>query len=907
MRSGLICRTLAGVCLAAMTPSLAIAQDRAPSADGAASARQGDQVRQRIPLGDGWQFNLLGPIDEQGQVPQIDQKNWQPVEVPHTWNRVGYYLSDPETHINSVDNIDKTQGVGWYHVSFDAPELTGGERAFLEFDAVSRTAEVYLNGELLGSHRNPFGRFRLDATDLLRADGPNELYVKVDNTQPVEGNSTQDVLPMTGDFFVRGGIYRPVSIVVTEPVHFDMLDYGGPGVYAQTTELSDEQAVITLSARVANNDSQDRTLDIVATLLDDTGRAVGSFRHKAGVGAGTTEEIDGTMRVPSPRLWNGIADPYLHTLRFELRGGEGRVLDAIDQPFGIRQMKIDPERGFFLNGKPYRLVGAGMHQDTEKSDWAVSTEEVDESLRIMMDMGANSLRLSHYQHGSPVHDLADRYGIVLWDEIGLVTAWTNSRDQTQAPADIVENARLQLLDLVHQNFNHASVAVWGIANEVDFGPGRPDFLGRPPEVIADPMPLLNNLAQLSRELDPNRPVVLANCCEERGMKEVPVVAEAVDAVGANRYFGWYYSTPDQLGEHLDSLREKHPDIPLSVSEVGAGGAPNLHTDNPLGGPVDMGGRTQPEEFLTWYHEENWREMADREYLWGVWLWNAFDFGTTVRSEGDAQDINTKGLVTYDREIRKDAFYFYRANWSDLPTVHVQGRRYVDRAYPVADVRVNSNAPVTSLSVNGVDLGSRQDCDQNVCVWEDVRLATGTNAIVARGDFADGPVEDRITWQLDEEQRDVFRIDSGALIAAKADVQFGSDDFFVDGSAGTADQRGGRGRKAITRPIENTDKRDVVATFRHGDFSYRIPAAAGRYRVTLSFVEPDQEAGARVFDVTANGQTVLSSYDIRARAGDVLTAVSESFEVTADNGIITLDFSPTKGDALVSSVEIVPLK
>ncbi|MEL7782895.1 glycoside hydrolase family 2 TIM barrel-domain containing protein [Citromicrobium bathyomarinum] len=888
-----------------MAPSLAMAQLEATAARGAGPVDHDQQVRQSIRLGDGWQFNLAGPLDETGEAPQIDPKNWEPVAVPHTWNRVGYYLSNPEAHINSEQNTDKTQGVGWYHLSFDAPDLKGGDRAYLEFDAVSRTAEVYLNGTLLGGHRNPFGRFRLDATDLLRSDGPNELYVKVDNTQPALGNSTQDVLPMTGDFFVRGGIYRPVNLIVTEPVHFDMLDYGGPGVYAQTVDLTDASAQIDLSARIANTSDAEQSLKVSASLIDDSGNTVGSFDTTVAVPAGTTQELDGTMRVADPRLWNGTVDPYLHTLRFELRDAQGRVFDTIDQQFGIRQMEIDPERGFILNGNPYRLVGAGMHQDTEKSDWAVSPEEVDESLRIMLDMGANSLRLSHYQHGTPVHDLADRYGIVVWDEIGLVTAWTNSRDQTEAPADIVENARAQLRDLVHQNFNHASVAVWGIANEVDFGPGRPDFLGRPPEVIADPMPLLYNLAELSRELDPNRPVVLANCCEERGMQDVPVVAEAVDAVGANRYYGWYYGKPEQLGEHLDTLREKHPDIPLSVSEVGAGGAPNLHTDNPLGGPVDMGGRTQPEEFLTWYHEENWRQMADRDYLWGIWLWNAFDFGTTVRSEGDAQDINTKGLVTYDREIRKDAFYFYRANWSDQPTVHVQGRRYVDRAYPVTDVRVNSNAPVTTLNVNGVDVGSRRDCDQNVCVWEDVRLATGTNAIVARGDFTSGAVEDRITWQLDEEQRDAFRIDSGALIAAKADLQFGSDDFFVDGTAGTADQRGGRGRKAIVRPIANTDMRDVAATFRQGDFSYRIPAAQGRYRVKLTFVEPDQDIGARVFDVAANGRSVLSSYDIHARAGGVLTAVSESFDVTSENGSIILQFSPTKGQALVSAIEIVP--
>ncbi|WP_232469114.1 glycoside hydrolase family 2 TIM barrel-domain containing protein [Croceicoccus marinus] len=897
---------LAGASAAALAvSSLASAQTGNAMAGPESGAQDASSQRQTIALTEGWQFNLIGPYDDQGNLAALQPDNWEAVSIPHTWNRVGYYRSDPETHVNTPDNVDKTQGVGYYYARFAAPQLVGGERLFLEFDAVSRTAELWLNDTRIGENRNPFGRFRIDVTDQIRSGQANDLYVKVDNTQPALGNSTADVLPMTGDFFVRGGIYRPARLVVTQPVHFDMLDHGGSGVYAATTSLSGDRATISVSGRISNSTDSAAPVTVVASLLDDAGRVVGSWQQDTSVPAGETAELEGEFDVASPHLWNGVADPYLHTLRFELQGSDGTVIDSIDQDFGIREMKLDPERGFLLNGRPYQLRGAGFHQDTEASDWAVSREEIDESLRILLDMGANSIRLSHYQHGSPVHELADRYGIVLWDEIGLVTAWTNARDQVDAPAGIVENARQQLRDLVHQNYNHASVAVWGIANEVDFGPGRPDFLGRPPEVIADPMPLLNNLAALSRELDPTRAVVIANCCEERGMEEVPIVANAVDAVGVNRYFGWYYGEPDQLGDHLDALRAKHPDKPLSVSEFGAGGSANMHTDNPLGGPVEKAGRTQPEEYQTWFHEENWRELAGRDYLWGIWPWNAFDFGTTVRAEGDAQDINTKGLVTYDREIRKDAFYFYRANWSDRPTVHIQGRRYVDRAYPVTDVRVNSNAPSTTLIVNGMALDTMDDCDLNVCVWSDVELAEGKNEIVARGRFAGETVEDAIEWRLDEGQADTFRIDSGTVLAAEAPVQFGSDDFFVGGTAGSTDQPGGWGRDPIPAEIADTDRRGVVASFRQGDFSYRIPAASGRYRVTLTFVEPDQPSGARLFDVAANGRTVLSSYDVAARAGGTLSAVSESFDVEVPGDMLELEFSPVAGEAIVSSVEVVP--
>lgn len=859
--------------------------------------------RLRIALADNWQFNLAGSDPEAIVRPR--DEDWKVVSVPHTWNRVGYYLSDPETHINSAGNIEKTQGVGWYYLSFTAPEGNGGKQAFLEFDAASRTAEVWLNGQRLGEHRNPFGRFRLDATDAIRFGQANTLYVKVDNTQPVEGVATADVLPLTGDFFVRGGLYRPVSLLITNPVHFDLLDHGGPGVYATTRSISGQSAVVDVSARIRNASGGAQPVTVTARLLDDTGREVASWQDQRAVTSGDVTVVSGSLAVREPRLWNGLADPYLYTLKFQLLSAQGDVLDTVEQAFGIRQMALDPERGFLLNGNPYPLRGVGMHQDNEASDWAVSSAQIAESIDILLDMGVNSIRLAHYQHGSPVHELADRHGIVLWDEIGLVTAWTNARDQTQAPESVRQNALLQLNELIHQNYNHASVAAWGIANEVDFGPGRPDFLGRPPAVVADPLPLLKDLASLAREEDASRPVVLAQCCENRGMKDVPLVAETVDAVGANLYYGWYYGKPADLGAHLDGLRAKRPEQPVSISEYGAGAAANIHSDDPLGGPIDMAGRIQPEEYLSWFHEESWRQLKDRPYLWGVWLWNGFDFGTTVRSEGDAQDINTKGLITYDRKIRKDAFYFYRANWSEEPTVHVTGRRYVDRAYPVADVRVYSNAASTSLIVDGTDMGARTDCPDRICVWQDVRLAAGENVLVAQGDFGGRIVEDRIEWRVDDAQARSFRIDSGAVVAAQADVQFGSDDFFVDGSAGSTDQAGGRGRKPVYAEIEDTKRREVVASFRRGDFHYRVPVGEGRYRVTLTFVEPDKGAGERVFNVLANDRTVLQSFDIHARAGATLRAVSETFEVDVEGEVLDLHFAPVTGEAIVSALEIVP--
>lgn len=878
----------------------ALAQDAAP-VDAVANVGP----RARTVLAEGWQFNFVGEAGPDAHDPKPE--NWQQVSVPHTWNRVGYYLSDPQTHVNSAQSVNKAQGVGWYYLSFTPSADGAGKRAFLEFEAASRTAEVWLNGVRLGEHRNPFGRFRLDATDAIRFGQANSLYVKVDNTQPRFGNSTADVLPMTGDFFVRGGLYRPVSLVLANQVHIDLLDSGGPGVYAATRSADAMRATIDLVARVKNDSSTTRDVTVDVQLLDNVGKAVASWHHAGQVAPGAPTEVKGALSVSNPRLWNGTADPYLHTLRTEVRGADGVLLDALDQRFGIRTMRLDPNEGFILNGRRVPLVGVGIHQDNEASDWAITQQDVADTVDILRDMGANTIRLAHYQHGQPIHDLADRYGLLLWDEIGLVTAWTNARDQLEAPDGIRRNARLQLEELIKQNYNHASVGVWGIANEVDFGPGRPDFLGRPPEVLADPLPLLKDLYGQAKAIDLLRPVVLAQCCDERGMRDVPPVADAVDAVGANRYFGWYYGQPHELGAHLDALRAKRPNQPLSISEIGAGGAPNIQSDNPLGGPIEAAGRTQPEAFFSWYHEESWKVLKHRRDLWGVWLWNGFDFGSTVRREGDAQDINTKGVVSYDRKIKKDAFYFYRANWSDKPTVHVTGRRYVDRAYPVTEVRVYSNAPQTVLRVNGREIGRMADCPDRVCVWSNVRLKPGANRIEAKGAFASGTVADRIDWTLDKAQAHSFRIDSGAIVAAKADKRFGSDNFFVGGAAGTADTPGGRGRQPVLVAIAGTDRRDVVASFRSGsDFSYRIPAANGRYRVTLSFVEPKEAMGARVFDVTANGRAVLNGFDIHAKVGAPLTAVREQFDADVTGGTLDLRFVARKGEAIVSAIEVEPL-
>lgn len=861
-------------------------------AHGAAKATD----RQALSLTEGWRFTQSDTLSG-AEAATFDDGAWSRVNVPHTWNRAGYYLTDGD-HIHKADTLNTIQGVGWYRLTFTPPADFKGRSAWLQFDAASRKASVWLNGVHLGDHSGGFSRFRLDATKALKPGAPNLLVVKVDGSRPAAGGATADILPLGGDFFVHGGLYRAVSLVATDKIHFDMLDLGGPGVYAQTTRVSGGAATVQVRARLRNDTARRARLSLTTQLIDAAGGVAAQTRSPVMLAAGATQQVEYDLNLAKAHLWQGVKDPYLYRLRTEIRDKQGQLVDSLEQAYGVRQIVIDPAKGLILNGEPLRLHGVGLHQDREGKGWAVSEADIAEDMALIREMGANTIRLTHYQHGQAIHDLADRYGLLLWDEIPFVSVMTLAPDQVEPTPGLVANARQQLQELIRQNYNHASVAVWSIANEVDLRGTPPSFMGAAKVVQRDPIPLLKALQALAKSEDPTRPTTQATCCE--GLQpNAPEVAAITDVSGANRYFGWYYTPSELLGPALDALHAKRPDKALSVSEYGAGGAISQHTDDPLGGPFDAFGRTQPEEYQAFVHEKNWAILESKPYLWATWLWNSFDFATGDRHEGDAESINTKGLVTYDRKVKKDAFFFYKANWSAEPSVHIAGRRYVDRAYPVTEIRVYSNAPSTALTVNGKSLGALTDCPQKVCVWKGVRLAIGENLVVARGAFSQGEAEDRLTWRLAADRKDHFAIDSGAILApAEAPVRHGSDAFFTGGAA-----------KAVTGKAPSASGAtpwSILRTYRDGDFSYHIPAAPGRYTVKLTFVEPTFEKGERLFDVMADDKLVLADFDVAGQATGERAAVIRSFSVEVTPAGLTLGFKGKTGKAMVSAIEVTPL-
>lgn len=864
-------------------------------------------VRVSAPLNAGWRFMQSQDL-ENVEAPGFDDASWGSVDVPHTWNRIGNEGTERSPLSNDV------QGIGWYRLHFKAPPARAGSRYFLQFDAVSTVADVWLNGRYLGKHAGAFARFRFDASTCIHAGADNVLVVKADNSRPRPGSSTQDVIPLSGDFFMFGGIYREVSLIVMNPVHVDMLDFGGPGVYARLLDVDagaglpaavpPGTANLQLSGRIANELKMPQRVVVAFTLRDATGATVASRSLKTTAAPGIFE-LQTQLHLDAPHLWSGTRDPYLYQVSMIIRSQSGAILDSVNQTLGLRSVKFDPERGLFLNGERMFLKGASMHQDRPVKGWAVSHAEQRQDFDMLQDLGANAVRLAHYQHDEYSYQLADERGILAWAEIPLVNKV--SFDGSPANAAFTANARQQLTELVRQNFNHPSIVVWSVGNEIDLTATQTKG---PSQAAA----LVKSLNELAKREDPSRATTLADCCEIGiapqagaaldGIKPREALVGITDIVGYNRYFGWYVGRVSDLGGMLDDAHVRHPALPMSVSEYGAGAALTQHSDDATGGLINPHGRPHPEEYQSWYHEQSWAILAPRQYLWGVFIWNLFDFASDYRKEGDLTDVNEKGLISYDRHTQKDAYYFYRANWSSKPTVHLTGRRYVDRAYAVTDVKAYSNAAQALLTLNGREIGPSQ-CTHGICVWPAVHLSQGGNEVAVTAQIGGVRMSDSVHWTLSHSDR-IVNIKAGDLsgYVAKDGQRFGSDMYFEEGTGQRVDAADGALSKFASVMAVDSGLYD---TYREGDFAYRVPLPKGRYRVRLEFEEPTASAaGIRIFDVEANGTTRLKDFDVFKAAGGKLRGVEREFEVRIEDGFLRLAFRPQRGSAVVSALSITPL-
>jgi len=685
---------------------------------------------QRIvtPFNEGWKFSLDATANE---IAPTD--SWSDVKLPHTWND-----HDAQNVVRQPD-MDRSASTylrtcGWYQNTLQIPEeWKGKKQVFVRFEAASIAATVYLNGRIVGEHKGAFTAFCIDLTDDLKYGQANDLRLEVDNRWRA------DVPPISGGFALFGGLYRPAQVIVTDQLCFSPMVLGGPGLMIDT----DNRGIIDLRYSVKYNKYSYAKMDVrvpeveatVRTYIYDAeGTEVAKSEEKIQHPTGESE-YNQQLSIDNPHLWQGIKDPYLYRARVELYEAD-TLRDVIELKFGFRKVGISKEKGFTLNGEPYPVYGVSRHQDLRDKGWALSREDDLRDLEIMKEMGVTAIRMAHYPQSEQIHQLCDSMGFLVWDEVSLV----NDLRNTEA---FCANTETFAKEMIFQLYNHPSVAWWGIFNELDH------------PATNHPGTLLDGLNYLFHEIGGQR---LTASASNKGNRYYDGIA---DAPSWNNYPGWYWmlrwpyeeenkGRVEGFGEWMDYRSKELEGRRFALSEYGAGGNPSHHMDTPLPEQMmkTMNSPYHPEEWQSYVHEEDWRTICQHsEQLWGSFVWAMFDFVVPGWSEGGLDNINTKGLVTHDRQTRKDAFYFYKANWNPEPMLYIASRRFTEREQDVTDIKVYTNCSETTLFVNGKKIATNAPDEIHVCRFPNVKLQPGKNVIKVTAKQGKTKLTDQCEWRV----------------------------------------------------------------------------------------------------------------------------------------------------------------
>ncbi len=721
--------------------ALAGAEALSPLASFAASPGEAAAPRQVLPLLSGWRF-FRGDAAS-AEATGFDDRAWQAITLPHNFPYRWPAQPTPNLPNGAAEfGGQYYRGLGWYRLRLRLPaSLAAPPRSyFLQFDGAATVADVFVNGTRLGQHRGNFAAFCFDATSALKPGADNLIAVRVDNRWH------RDVPPLAGDFNIYGGLYREARLLALAPVSISPLDHASPGIYILQRRVDRSAAQLALRAVLRNASSAPAAVSLEWIARDHAGGIVARARARRRLAPKALNlAVTTPMRIPRPRLWQGRDHPYLYRVELLLRNASGTLLDRVEQNLGLRSFTVTPDAGFRLNGQPYPLHGVNMHQDRPGLGRAVPYALLAGDLDPLVDMGATSLRLPHYQHAQPAYDAADRLGIVVWTELGLV-----NRVIASSPA-FAANARRQLRELIKQNFNHPSVCFWSLYNELAFAYQGKRGLEAAALLEADakagkitlPWALLFDLQKLAKQLDPSRLTTAATA--QAALHPINFIT---DVICYNRYFGWYDGTPGDWPSALDRIRRRvarrDPQRALGISEYGAGASIRQH-EFPVRQP-NPGGDWHPEEWQCIVHEAAWEAMRRRPWLWNTLLWVLYDFASSGRHEGDRRGENDKGLISFDRGIRKDAFYFYQAQWSPRPMLHLNGSRFSPRPAGAAAFKAYSNCAQVELLLDGVSLGVKSGQDR-VFTWPLDYLAAGRHRLEARARAAAGRrLRDRYTFQ-----------------------------------------------------------------------------------------------------------------------------------------------------------------
>lgn len=666
------------------------------------------EAREVTPFNNGWEFKK-GPFPTDAmQTAARWNADWEQVNVPHTWN-----ADDMQKKTNSF-----YAGVAYYRKHYVFPESLEGKRLFLRFEGVGACAEVYVNGYLVGTHKGAYSAFVCEIGSQVRMGEENEIVVKADNA------ARPDVIPVNHALFgVYGGIYRPVWLIVTEPCNIVVNDCASPGVYITQKNVSKQSADVSVRVKLDNATLAPAALELENAIYTREGKLVKVHRQSFELTPQGVQNYVSDFKISHPHLWQGREDPYLYKVVSRLKQ-DGQVIDEVIQPLGLRKYEAVAGKGFFLNGKKYPMYGVTRHQDWWGMGSALTNREHDFDLEQIMEVGATTVRFAHYQQSDYIYSRCDTLGLIIWAEIPFVNRVTGQE---------WDNVHQQMRELIRQSFNHPSIYVWGIHNEVYHPHGYTAALTQS----------VHDLCKLE---DPDRYTVAVN---GYGHAEHPVNGNT-DIQGMNRYFGWYEKKIQDIKPWIEKMEKEYPWQRLMLTEYGAD-ANIEHQTELLGDALNWGSDFYPETFQTKTHEYQWGVISQHPYILASYLWNMFDFAVPQWKRGGVDARNMKGLITFDRKIRKDAFYWYKANWSKEPVLYLTQRRNTERERRETSVTVYSNLGTPRVFLNGRELdGVRKGYTDVHYIFDQVTLAEGRNVLRAVIVSDGKEYTDEIVWNYSGE-------------------------------------------------------------------------------------------------------------------------------------------------------------
>ena len=659
------------------------------------------QGREVINLNKNWEFKK-GEKDYDNSIGFISRE-WKEVEVPHSYNKEDMQLGK-----------NFYTGDAFYRKKLHVSKEWKGKRLFLRFEGVGSVASLYVNGRFIGEHKGSYSAFAFEITHSVDYGKDNNIEVKVNN------EARPDVLPVNHFLFpIYGGIYRPVHLIVTDKINITVTDHASPGIFISQKNVSGKKADITVKAKLENKERVTKQVILQTVIRNTEGKQVAKEEKEVIISPQGITIAEQQLTLRSPHLWQGVEDPYLYSLTTSVKR-DGKETDAVTQPLGIRKFELRAGEGMFLNGKKYPMYGVTRHQDRWQYGNALSPEQEKEDMELIREMGATTIRLAHYQQSDNIYSLADKMGFLIWAEIPFVNNYS---------LEEAANAKQQMTELVRQNFNHPSIYIWGMHNEV--------YSKNPDEYVAVLTRELNDIAKTN---DPDR---LTGAVSGYGEMDRPANL-AGDVQGMNRYYGWYEGKIDDLENWVSGLEKGYPAYKVVLAEYGADGNMDQGAEDLPENRNPVSGKFFPENYQTETHIQQWAIIEKHPYITASYLWNMFEFAVPMWNRGGVNARNLKGLITFDRKRKKDSFYWYKANWNPEPMIYLANRRDDQRTKLHTRVQVFSNLNNVTLTVNGEEVSGKQGVNSRHWVFE-VELQKGKNKIRAVGKSKGKDLSDEMEW------------------------------------------------------------------------------------------------------------------------------------------------------------------